>query len=157
MERVQRGPQDHLHCGHGVRKWDSVEVLYSFTALSASSYPFILQPFIEGFTDVRVIVVNDYIEAYTRFNPDNFRMNISSGGKSSPYPLGEKEQEFCMEVMKRGRFPYAHIDLHVMKNKECYLSEISLNGGIKGAAITRKELDNKKELRLEALANQVHG
>ncbi|MBW2239048.1 MAG: hypothetical protein JRF39_08420, partial [Deltaproteobacteria bacterium] len=45
--------EDHLHCGHGVRKWDTIEVLYSFMALSESSYPFVVQPFLDDFIDVR--------------------------------------------------------------------------------------------------------
>ena len=56
--------QDHMHCGHGIRKWDSIESLYAYLGLSESSYPFVLQPFIENFTDVRVIIVGDYTEAY---------------------------------------------------------------------------------------------
>ena len=65
--------EDHLHCGHGVRKWDTIETLYSFMALSEFSYPFVLQPFLENFTDVRVIIVENYVEAYARYNPNNFR------------------------------------------------------------------------------------
>ena len=145
--------EDHLHCGHGIRRWQNIETLYSFMALSESSYPFLVQPFLDDLTDVRVIIAGEYTEAYVRYNPDNFRMNISSGGKSYPYDLNKEQVDFCLMAMERGKFPYAHLDLQIMENGKNYLSEIALNGGIKGAGISRKELDQKKQEILEKLAN----
>ena len=145
--------EDNLHCGHGIRKWDTIETLYSFMALSESSYPFVVQPFLENFTDIRVIIVGDYVEAYIRHNPNNFRMNISSGGKNYPCTLDKDQEKFCRAAMERGKFPFAHLDLHNTDNGKYYLSEIALNGGIKGASISRKELDQKKQNLLESLAN----
>jgi glutathione synthase/RimK-type ligase-like ATP-grasp enzyme len=144
--------EDHLHCGHGVRKWDSIEILYSFVALSETSYPFVIQPFLNNFTDVRVIIAGDYVEAYVRHNPDNFRMNISMGGKNYPYEINTDLLNFCRKAMARGKFPYAHLDIHITDDEKYYLSEITLNGGIKGAKIHRRELDQKKEDVLESLA-----
>jgi len=145
--------EDHLHCGHGIRRWQNIETLYSFMALSESSYPFLVQPFLDDLTDVRVIIAGEYTEAYVRYNPDNFRMNISSGGKSYPYDLNKEQVDFCLMAMERGKFPYAHLDLQIMENGKNYLSEIALNGGVKGARISRKELDQKKQEILEKLAN----
>ena len=145
--------EEHLHCGHGIRKWDTIETLYSFMSMSETSYPFVVQPFLENFTDIRVIIVGDYVEAYVRHNPNNFRMNISSGGTRYPYTLDKDQEKFCRAVMERGKFPFAHLDLHNTDNGENYLSEIALNGGIKGASISRKELDQKKQNLLESLAN----
>ncbi len=147
--------ENHLHCGCGVRRWDSIETLYSFVALSKSSYPFVVQPFYKHFTDIRVIIVEDYIEAYSRHNPNNFRMNIAAGGNSHPYTLKNEEKEFCHTIMKRSRFPFAHIDLMITENGNKYLSEIALNGGIKGANISREELDKKKQDVLERLAKKL--
>jgi ribosomal protein S6--L-glutamate ligase len=136
-----------------VRKWDTIETLYSFVALSESSYPFVLQPFLNNFTDVRVIIAGDYMEAYVRHNPDNFRMNISMGGKNYPYEINTNLLNFCRKAMERGKFPYAHLDIHITDDGTYYLSEIALNGGTKGAKIRRKELDQKKQDVLERLAN----
>jgi len=144
--------EDRLHCGHGLRRWENIETLYSFTALSESSYPFVVQPFLENFTDVRVIIVEDFIEAYVRYNPDNFRMNISSGAKHRPYKLDAAQEIFCHTAMERGKFPYAHIDLHILENNKNYLSEIALDGGTKGASISQKELGQKKQNILDNLA-----
>ena len=145
--------EDHLHCGHGVRKWEDIEILYSYISHSDSEYPFVLQPFIEKFTDVRVIIAGDYMEAYVRHNPDNFRMNISMGGKNYPYEINTNLLNFCRKAMERGKFPYAHLDIHIKDDGTYYLSEIALNGGTKGAKIRRKELDQKKQDVLERLAN----
>jgi ribosomal protein S6--L-glutamate ligase len=144
--------EDHLHCGHGVRKWDTIETLYSFVALSETSYPFVIQPFLDNFTDVRVIIAGEYTEAYVRHNPDNFRMNISMGGKNYPYEMNTDLLNFCRKAMARGKFPYAHLDIHITDDGNYYLSEITLNGGTKGAKIHRRELDQKKEDVLEGLA-----
>lgn len=143
--------EDRMHCGFGIRKWDSVETLYSCLSMSESSYPFVMQPFMENFTDIRVVVAGDYIEAYTRHNPDNFRMNMAAGGSSSPYILDEEKEKFCRAVMERGRFPYAHIDILVDSDGRCHLSEIALNGGIKGAVIDRAGLEKKKEEVIESI------
>jgi ribosomal protein S6--L-glutamate ligase len=145
----------HMHCGHGIRKWDNIEAAYSHMALSDLSYPFVLQPYIEKFTDIRVIIVGDYVESYARYNPYNFRVNLSSGGKSRGYTLDRAQVQFCRSVMKRANFPFAHIDLMVMDNGECYFSEIALNGGTKGARIGRKDLERKKQAMLESLAENL--
>jgi len=145
--------EDQLHCGHGVRKWESIETLYNYLALSEASYPFVIQPFLDNFTDVRVIIAEEYTEAYVRYNPDNFRMNISMGGKNYPYEMNTELLNFCRAAMERGKFPYAHLDIHITNDGVYYLSEIALNGGTKGAKISRKELDQKKQDVLERLVN----
>jgi ribosomal protein S6--L-glutamate ligase len=160
LPRTGVGPvvtkENHMHCGYGIRRWETIESLYSHIAILESSYPFVLQPFLENFTDVRIIIVEDYVEAYSRYNPHNFRMNISSGGTSSSYVLDKDKEEFCRSIINRGKFPFAHIDLHILESGECFLSEIALNGGIKGAALSRKELDEKKQVVLERLAETAH-
>ena len=146
--------QDHMHCGHGVRKWENTETLYNYMALAESSYPFVLQPYVEKFSDVRVIIVGNYIESYGRQNPYNFRVNLSAGGGSRPCELNTDLEKFCRSAMERGKFPFAHIDLLNLDNGEHYISEIALNGGTKGARISRKELDQKKQELLEHLAQK---
>lgn len=149
--------EDQKDCGHGIRLWDNIENLYSALGLEESSYPFVMQPLIQNFTDVRVIIVGDYKEAYTRENPYNFRCNISAGGKSRAYELGSEELDFCEKVMTRGKFIYAHIDLMVFDNGIMYLSEIALNGGLRGAKTDRHKLDQKKEQLLEKTALELRG
>jgi hypothetical protein len=55
--------------------------------------------------------------------------------------------------MDRGRFPYAHIDLHLGEGGACHVSEIALDGGIAGAGISRDELNRRKQAVLERMVN----
>jgi len=143
---------DHLHCGHGIHRWDSIEDLFNQIFFRSIDYPFVLQPFIEEFTDIRVIVAGDYWEAYIRENPYNFRKNVSIGGESRAYVLDPVQKRLCKEVMERGKFPFAHIDIICISGGKSYLSEIALNGGLKGARITHERLTRIKN---ELLNQQV--
>jgi len=148
--------EDQKHCGHGVRLWNNIESLYGILGLEEASYPFVLQPLLKNFTDVRAIIVGDYIEAYTRENPYNFRCNLSAGGESTPYTLTQKQINFSQKIMARGKFPYAHIDLMIFENDMIHLSEIALNGGLKGAMIDHHELELKKQQLLEQIAMRMN-
>lgn len=147
--------EDRMHCGRGVRRWDGIETLYSFMGLDETSYPMVVQPFQDHLTDVRVIIVDDFIEAYVRFNPDNFRANISAGGESRPYELDQNQEKFCRAVMERAQFPFAHLDLHIMADGSYYLSEIALNGGIRAARIKRADLEDKKQAVIDRLIENL--
>ena len=146
---------DRMHCGHGVRRWNDVEILYNTVAYDADAYPMVLQPYEPQCVDVRVIAAGPCLEAYRRFNPGGFRMNLAAGGKSAPFALDTAVEDFCRAAMTRGRFPYAHLDLLLRDDGTCHLSEIALDGGIKGARIDRKELDRIKSEVLEQSAAQI--
>jgi ribosomal protein S6--L-glutamate ligase len=148
--------EQHMHCGHGVRRWDHIEMVYSFMGLENNSYPFVLQPLAENFVDVRTILVGDYVEAYTRSNPYSFRRNLCAGGRSSPYELSREQMQFCRNILKRAHFPYAHLDIQIMPDGRVHIFEIALNGGIQGSRIERSELDRLKAARLDQLAEMVH-
>ena len=148
---------DGMHCGHGVRKWESLEMLYSCLAFDEKVFPFVLQPFVSDFTDIRVVMVDAFWEAYSRHNPHNFRMNMAGGGCSRPFELTAEQLAFCRAVVNRARMPYAHIDLMVTSDGATYLSEIRLNGGIHGAHSSRHELERLKQERLNALAARAQG
>ena len=146
---------DCLHCGHGVRKWDNLETLYNCLAFDEKAFPFVLQPYVTDFMDVRVVIVGDYCEAYSRRNPHNFRMNLATGGQSEPHVLTHEQAEFCRAVLARAGMPFAHMDLMLLENSRIHLSEIRLNGGIRGARIQHTELEQMKQARLLELAGQA--
>jgi len=66
------------------------------------------------------------------------------------------QQLFCRSVMERARFPYAHLDLQLLENGRCYLAEMALEGGIKGAQIDRQSLVRMKSELLERRARNIH-
>ena len=148
--------EDRLHCGMGIHRWDHIEAVYNHASHRPESFPFVVQPFIKDYTDIRVVVAGDYWEAYQRENKNNFRNNLSVGGKRRPYELNETQVALCKAVLKRGKFPYAHIDLLVKSDGTSYLSEIALNGGLKGARIERGALDEMKKDILEKAAAKEH-
>lgn len=146
--------EEHMHCGHGVRKWDHIETVYSFRGLDKDRYPFVLQPLVSDFIDVRVILIGDWVEAYSRSNTDNFRGNLSAGGRYEPYDLTSKQLHFCREVSDRAKFPYAHLDLLIMPDGRLHIFEIALNGGIQGSRLDRSDLERRKAARLSRLAEE---
>jgi ribosomal protein S6--L-glutamate ligase len=126
-------------------------------AFDKSAFPFVLQPYRQRFTDMRVIVVGTYVEAYIRQNNDNFRMNLAAGGTSRPHTPDNEQLTFCRDVIRRARFPYAHLDLLVLEDGRCYLSEIALDGGTKGARVDRRELEKMKKELLAEMAQTIVG
>jgi ribosomal protein S6--L-glutamate ligase len=147
--------QEGMHCGHGIRRWESAEALYNAVAFTPDAFPFVLQPFFENIRDVRVIVVGDYVEAYFRENLYNFRANLAAGGASRALTMDAAAESLCRAVMLRGGFPYAHIDLQLAEGGGCYLSEITLDGGISAARISREELNRRKREALEKAIDKV--
>ncbi len=126
---------DRKNAGLGIHLFQSIEDVYTQAANNVLPFPFVLQPFIADSHDVRVIFLGEYIEAYERKNPDNFRHNLHCGGSAKPYLPSQEQLNICNEAMRRGVFPYAHLDLMITEEGKTYLAEINLRGGIRGASI----------------------
>ena len=135
--------KDRANGGMGINLWPSTEDVYNHASCGTLSFPFVLQPFQQNCRDIRVIILDGYQEAYWRNNPHNFRNNLHYGGSSEPATLTSEQQDICRQVMVRGSFPYAHIDLMVSADGASFLAEINLRGGIKGARISPGEYRDK--------------
>lgn len=135
---------DRRNAGLGIHLWSSAEEVYTQASFGVIPFPFVLQPFQADCRDIRVVLLGDYMEAYWRYNPFNFRNNLHHGGKSSPCDLSAEQLMLCSQVMRRGLFPYAHIDIMVTADNS-YLAEINLHGGLKGARIRRDDYRTKIE------------
>lgn len=136
--------RDRGHLGLGVSLWPTLEALYSLASLQGLTYPLVVQPFLAGARDLRVVIVGGYVEAYERLNPHSFRKNLFQGGSSRPVVLTNKLQDFCREVMARGNFPYAILDLLLdTEGDRPYLSEISFKGGLTGARLSQAEFGQR--------------
>ncbi len=136
---------DRKDGGLGVHLWPTIEDAYNQASLGTLPYPFVLQPYITKCRDIRVIMLDNYEEAYQRENPYNFRNNLHCGGSSTPCTLSKEQKSICKRVVERGKFPYAHIDLLVTESGQTYLTEINLRGGIKGAIISPEEYRERVE------------
>lgn len=132
--------RDRKNSGIGIHRFSSIEDVYNLATFGRLDFPFVIQPLVQGFRDLRVLVLGDYREAYERKNSANFRHNLHCGGIAEPVEVTEELLGYCVEVMTRGNFPYAHIDLMVfaekLHGKRLYLTEINLRGGLRGARIS---------------------
>lgn len=131
--------RDRAHLGLGVSLWPSLETLYSLAGLQGLTYPLVVQPYLDGARDLRAVLVGDFVEAYERVNPYSFRKNLFQGGSSRPVELTHEQLQFCRQVMARGKFPYALVDLLVSPEGRTYLSEIIFKGGLTGARLSQEE------------------
>jgi len=139
--------RDRAHLGLGVSLWPSLETLYSLAALQPLDFPLVLQPFLAETRDLRVVVIGDYNEAYERLNPQGFRKNLFQGGEFRSVEVSPEILSFCRQVMIRGKFPYAVLDVLVSPRGEPFLSEINFHAGLKGSRLGQTEF----RLRVQAL------
>lgn len=146
---------DRKNAGLGVHTFNNIEDLYNHVSNGSCAFPFVIQPYHSNSRDIRVIILGDYLEAYERINPYNFRKNLHCGGHSTPYALPDQQLKLCRKVMKRGDFPYAHLDLILTPDGNCHLMEINLRGGLKGARISGKEYMEKLDVIHEKLLQQL--
>ncbi len=131
--------RDRAHLGLGVGLWPSFEALYSLASLQPLPFPLVVQPFLAGARDFRVVVVGEYTEAYERLNPQGFRKNLFQGGTFRPADLTSELLSFCRRVMARGKFPYAVLDVLLRLRGENFLSEINFHAGLKGSQLGQVE------------------
>jgi ribosomal protein S6--L-glutamate ligase len=130
---------DRANAGTGILLFGGIEDVYSQAALGNLTCPFVVQPFVAGCRDVRVVVLGEYVEAYIRHNPDNFRQNLHCGGGSTPLEVDDALLAFCRRVMERADFPYGTLDLLISGSGDIRLNEINLRGGLRGAKITQED------------------
>ena len=147
--------RERKNSGLGIHLFSDIEDIYNQATGRAFDFPFVVQPFKPDCRDIRVIILDDFLEAYERRNTHNFRNNLHCGGTSTPFTLSEKQISFCRKVMERGRFSYAHLDLLLSQEGEYWLTEINLRGGLKGAKISGEVYRQKIEtIHKQLLARQ---
>ncbi|ADH87082.1 ATP-grasp domain-containing protein [Desulfurivibrio alkaliphilus] len=147
---------DRANAGMGVLLWNSVEEVLNQATLGVLQPPFVLQPFAPEGRDIRVIILGEYQEAYLRHNTSGFRHNLHCGGHSEPWTLTAEQLALCRQVMERGRFPYAHLDLFLLPER-VYLGEINLRGGLRGAQISPEEYRRRLEQIMSPSAGASDG
>jgi len=146
---------DRKNGGLGIHIFNDIEELYNHAGTGPFSFPFVIQPYQNTTRDIRVIILGDYLEAYERVNPYNLRKNLHCGGHALPYTIPDQQLDFCRRVMQRGKFPYAHLDLMLTADGTCYLMEINLRGGLKGAILSGREYLDKLAAIHEGLLTKM--
>jgi ribosomal protein S6--L-glutamate ligase len=149
---------DRKNAGLGIHLFRDIEDVYTQAANNVLPFPFVLQPYVKNSRDIRVIIIDDFVEAYERNNPDNFRNNLHCGGEASPFILSKNQLEICRTAMSRGKYPYAHLDLMLSEKNETFLAEINLRGGMRGAVVDsklyKKKIAEARNIRLKLLKNR---
>ena len=135
--------QEGKNGGLGIFRFKTIEDVYTQSALGTIPYPYVLQPYLPGCRDLRVVIMGEYIETYERSNPHNFRNNLHCGGEPTPCELSAEQLELCKSIMQRGEFPYAHLDLMVTDAGISYFTEVNLRGGLRGARISSPEYQER--------------
>ena len=146
--------RDRAHLGLGVSIWPSLEALHSLASLQPLPFPLVVQPFLTGARDFRVVVVGEYTEAYERYNPQGFRKNLFQGGAFRPMDVSQELLSFCRRAMARGKFPYAVLDVLISPQREAYLSEINFHAGLRGSQLGQTEYRRRVKAVLEDFGKQ---
>jgi ribosomal protein S6--L-glutamate ligase len=158
LNNIDRGAwvckEDRKDAGLGIHLLDSAAALRGLLGKRVLSYPFVVQPYLTPVKDVRVIILDDHTEAYQRLNPGHWKQNLRSGASARACQLSKEQLALCKAVMKRGKFPYAHIDLLEDATGKNWLLEVNLRGGLKGAKLNGREYAEKTTVIHERLLNK---
>lgn len=96
--------------------------------------PFVFQQYIHSSygVDLRLQVVgNEVVAAMKRTSKDDFRANITSGGKMEPYHPNTYEIELAIEATKAIGADFAGVDLLFGKGDARYVCEVNSNAHIR--------------------------
>lgn len=95
---------------------------------------FIMQEFVESSkgNDVRIHVVgNKIVTAMERINENDFRANITNGGKMKEYLPSKEQQEMALQVCRSLKLDFAGVDIMFGKNEEPVFCEVNSNAHFK--------------------------
>lgn len=78
--------------------------------------------------DIRAYVVGDrVVAAMERNNPDDFRSNITGGGKAVPITITKEQEQMAVACVEKLGMDFAGVDLLYGKNDEPLLCEVNSN------------------------------
>ena len=82
--------------------------------------------------DIRINVVGDTcVASMLRYNENDFRANITAGGRMEPYTPSEDEKDMALRVCRALKLDYAGVDILFGKNGEPMLCEVNSNAHFK--------------------------
>lgn len=98
------------------------------------NYPFLLQEYIASShgKDIRLQVVGDkVVAAMYRYSDNDFRANITNGGKMKAYHANDKQAELAVKCCKELGLDFAGVDILFGDNDEPVLCEVNSNAHFK--------------------------
>ncbi len=108
------------------------ELINTITELD--NRPFVIQEYIESSKgrDIRVQVVgNKVIAAMYRYNDNDFRANVTNGGKMKAYSVNPKQLDMAIKVCKELGLDFGGIDILFGENEEPIFCEANSNAHFK--------------------------
>ncbi|MCR5508389.1 MAG: RimK family alpha-L-glutamate ligase [Lachnospiraceae bacterium] len=121
------GEQVHL-----INSWEESEAVLK----SCGGRPCIIQEYIKGpwkgSRDIRINVVgNRCVASMMRINEDDFRANITNGGRMEPYTPTKEECGMALTVCKKLGLDFAGVDIMFDENHEPVFCEANSNAHFK--------------------------
>ncbi|MBW1704857.1 MAG: RimK family alpha-L-glutamate ligase [Deltaproteobacteria bacterium] len=137
--------------GRGVFKIHNPQELGEYLSLTKVAY---VQEYLPHERDLRVVLINyRHVLSYWRIrSPENFRTNLSQGGKISFDNIPKKGIDLALESAEKCKFNDVGMDLIKSKGK-WHVIEANMKYGRKGLKI--KGLDLKEIMRQKLLSGEI--
>ncbi len=119
--------------GMGIARITDEDVAYRvFRALEMTKSVYYLQEFIpHGGRDIRVFIIGDQVIASMQRVSDDWKTNISSGGKAAPYTPSDEAVEMSLKASEKLGLTYTGVDIIEAEDKS-YVIELNSTPGWEG-------------------------
>jgi ribosomal protein S6--L-glutamate ligase/tetrahydromethanopterin:alpha-L-glutamate ligase len=131
--------------GMGITRVSSEDIAYRvFRALEMTKSVYYLQEFIQhGGEDIRVFIIGGEVVASMRRVSENWKTNISIGGKAQPYEPNEEINEISLKAAQKLGLEYTGVDVMVSGNN-VYIIELNSTPGWEGLqSVTETDITKK--------------
>jgi RimK family alpha-L-glutamate ligase len=119
--------------GMGIIRLTSEDIAYRvFRALETTNSVYYLQEFLpHNGEDIRVFTIGDEVVASMKRVSDNWKTNISSGGKPKPYNPSTEIKDICLKAANQLGLDYTGVDV-IVSNDDIYVIELNSTPGWEG-------------------------
>jgi ribosomal protein S6--L-glutamate ligase/tetrahydromethanopterin:alpha-L-glutamate ligase len=119
--------------GLGITRVSSEDIAYRvFRALEMTNSVYYLQEFLpHGGEDIRLFTIGDEVVASMKRVSDNWKTNISSGGKPKPYYPSIEIKDICLKASYKLGLDYTGVDV-IVSNDDIYVIELNSTPGWEG-------------------------
>jgi RimK family alpha-L-glutamate ligase len=119
--------------GMGITRITNEDVAYRvFRALEMTKSVNYLQEFIpHGGRDIRVFIIGDQVAASMQRVSDDWKTNISNGGKAAPYTPSDEAVEMSLKASEKLGLTYTGVDIIETEDKS-YVIELNSTPGWEG-------------------------
>ena len=119
--------------GMGITRISSEDIAYRvFRALEMTKSVYYLQEYIHhGGEDIRVFTIGDEVVASMKRVSENWKTNISIGGKAQPYEPSDEIKEIALKASRKLGLEYTGVDVMV-SGDDIYVIELNSTPGWEG-------------------------